>query len=86
MAQDLAASLKSDIPAMINAILNMGLMVSVNMEDLASRYAILSWSKWRLLYESEALHFSYILLGENLMFQQQLGRENQLFISFQRDI
>lgn len=34
ISQELATSLKSDIPAMINALLQNGLEVTVNMEDL----------------------------------------------------
>ncbi|GMN46512.1 hypothetical protein TIFTF001_015695 [Ficus carica] len=40
VAQELAASLQSDIPAMVNVLLNMGLEASVNLEDLTGKEAI----------------------------------------------
>ncbi|XP_030508518.2 uncharacterized protein LOC115723225 [Cannabis sativa] len=38
--KELAASLQTDIPAMINALINMGLEASVNMEDLTGKEGI----------------------------------------------
>lgn len=40
--EELATSLKTGIPAMIDALLNNGLEVRVNMEDLTSKEGILS--------------------------------------------
>lgn len=40
--QALAMALKSDIPAMVSSLLNMGLQVSVNLEDLTKEESIAS--------------------------------------------
>lgn len=39
--QELAAALQNDIPAMVSGVVNLGLKVTVNMEDLTKKEGVL---------------------------------------------